>query len=195
MNHLLRHYPPSLSEFVAVDDDYACSFKGFRFSHHFNMLKVALVAEADSLLPGLYYTCSDFAIDDILTDAGKDLDVLPLRTLLQGRELLAKAARRVQWIYISESERCVKFHLHVPQENFNHFRFEDPSPSEIFDTTDLKDIAGQKLTAHWPDRLCQACRPETERLVDEEREEVWRELPSYFGLSNWDILLAGVAPK
>ncbi len=47
MNHLLRHYPPSLSEFVAVDDDGARSFKGHRWTHHFRLLEVALVAEAE----------------------------------------------------------------------------------------------------------------------------------------------------
>jgi len=195
MNHLLRHYPPSLSEFVAVNDDSAWSFQNVRCCHHFELLKVALAAEADSLLPGLYYACSDYPIHSIFNNLGKDLDALSLRTLLEGRELLAKAARSVQWIYITESERCVKFHRVVPQADFNRFRFEEPNPSEIFDTTNLKKIAGQKLSAHWPDRLCQACRPETECLVDEEREEVWGELPSYFGLPSWNILLARDALK
>ncbi len=186
VSHLLRHYPPTLSEFDSIDYDLAPSFQSIRSSDHFKLLKVALVVEADSLLPGLYYACSDYPIQSILTDLGEELDDLSLRTLLRGRELLAKAVRKVQRIYIAESEHCVKVH-----SSSLDFRLEDPGPSEIFDTTDLKDIAGKTLSAHWPGRLCQNCRPRTERLVDEEREKVWSELPSYFGLPKWDVLLVG----
>lgn len=189
IGHLLKHYPTTLSEFDAVDDDDATAFHDCRYSHHFELLKVALAAEADILLPGLFYACSDFTVSAILNVLGEMLDKQNIRKLLEGRDRLGIAMKRVQWVYLSESEHCVK--LHGPSLNSVHpdrFRLKDPDPSSVFDEHALKDISGKILSSLWPNRFCQACKGRAEQRIEEEREKVWQELPTYFALSTWDVL-------
>jgi len=85
---------------------------------------------------------------------------------------------------VAESEFCIK--THVGPGNFERFRLENPRPPVA--STDLKDITGKILIENWPNRLCQQCRPQAERLINEEREKVWNDMPSFFDLPKWETL-------
>ncbi|KLO06812.1 hypothetical protein SCHPADRAFT_1002099 [Schizopora paradoxa] len=191
IGHLLKHYPMTLSEFDMVDDDQATVFQDLRCFQHFKLLKAALVADADVLLPGLFYVCSDFDLGHIAQSLRETLDKESTWRLLKGRDHLSLAFKRIQWIYLSESEACVK--LHAPnQPTFDQFRLKDPEATAVFDTLTLKDVSGDKLVSTWPHRVCTNCGERLEKLINEEREKIWEELPSYFALPDWDILRAAL---
>lgn len=94
---------------------------------------------------------------------------------------------------MAASESCILQHrIHDVGVSCAELQLEDPHPSTIFDTTDLKDVSGEKLIEKWPSRICEACRPALEKQIDRERERIWECIPSHFGLPDWDTLRRGV---
>ncbi|KLO10998.1 hypothetical protein SCHPADRAFT_877470 [Schizopora paradoxa] len=191
IEHLLRLYPTTLAKFDTVHDEDILFYRMPRWGCHFKLLKIARMAGADALLPALYYSCADFDAATILQNVGKSLDDSSLKTLLEGRELLAKEIRGIMWIYLAMSESCILHHFIPDGFTSSDLQFENPHPSSVFDTTDLQDVSGRKLGDRWPNRICQTCKPALREQVDKERERIWESLPSYFGLPGWDALRKG----
>lgn len=192
IEHLLRLYPTTLAKFDTVHDEDILFYRMPRWGCHFKLLKIARMAGADILLPGLYYSCADFDSASILENVGDALDDSSLRLLMEGREMLSKEIRGIMWIYVAMSESCILHHLIHDEISYTALQLENPHPSTVFDTTDLQDVSGRKLADKWPNRICQTCRPVLRERVDRERERIWESVPSYFGLPGWDALRRGL---
>jgi len=82
IKHLSRHYPTTLTENEALDEDDE-TFGGTRGACHLELLEASVTAQADILLPTRYYACTAFTVNKIFEI--QSLNTSTLITLQVGR--------------------------------------------------------------------------------------------------------------
>ncbi|KLO06123.1 hypothetical protein SCHPADRAFT_883121 [Schizopora paradoxa] len=187
--HVLRHHPMSLEEQMKL--------KEIEYHHrkewsvrHLKLLKAAVFADIDFLLPLIYYACSDYSIGDILRAAKLvQLDQGTLDTLIEGREEVGSMIRH----FIAE----VPFTTYIEFES-NDCEREGSCLEEIrffqlgdfFHSTSMKNLSTSDFFVFDRCRtdLCKLCREAAEDAVDRERMYVWDRIPRCFGFPGWDVL-------
>ncbi|KLO08384.1 hypothetical protein SCHPADRAFT_610352 [Schizopora paradoxa] len=187
--HISRQYPMCLHEYEALDDDEAPLFGKTRANCHFPLLVAAVTADADVLLPCLFFACSDYAIDYTFHKA-QSLPRKALQTLIQGRDswnlevniYVCSIPERLQQLSVEggcqlvrsclEDARFLDLHGHI-QPNF-------------------RDFTGKNITKSCLrfDMVCSTCHSFAERKINEERRRIWDALPSYFKFPEWSVLRA-----
>jgi len=182
IRQIAKHYPTTLVDYCAIDIDESNLFGSTRELCHLPLLRAAFMADVDVLLPVLYYAASDFSILDHERDAyGTEC----LNILLKGREMLdcqisafvANLPRKL----LDDANRinCRTCSAGVPTLALEH----------LVNTLDLKDLQGQRVLQLSPRaQLCSSCSSAFAQVIDNDREEIWRAVPHYFGFSGWNVL-------
>ncbi len=73
IRQIAKHYPTTLRDYCAIDFDSSKLFGRTREGCHFPLLRAAVTADVNILLPALYYAASDFSITVILDHEGDAL--------------------------------------------------------------------------------------------------------------------------
>lgn len=145
------------------------------------------MAGADVLLPTLYYAASDFAMKDILEEAGF-IGMECLGILLSGRErldssinsLVAKLPREL--LKKAKSGTC---------PNCTTSRSDSIDGLQKFvNTLDLQDLVSHQIVAQCFPWLYQNCAQDFKAVINNARQEIWAKVPSFFGCPGWDVLQA-----
>lgn len=175
----------SLNEYHDLDEDNFPIFGTERKSCHFPLLSACLKTDVDVLLPLLYYACSDYTVDSLLDLAkSQSMDSQCVITLVRGRDLLKDEMNELVAclpgdtrggdIYCPGTKSCRKAAHFTELEAFCN-------------SSDLGDIRGEEIGEHLH-RACDVCVMQIIKLIDDKRQIIWDELPSYFGLPCWEQL-------
>ncbi|KLO08407.1 hypothetical protein SCHPADRAFT_893920 [Schizopora paradoxa] len=181
---LSRLYPKTLAAFDHVDEDgYSDDLFGMsRVYSDYRLLKACHLADIIFLLPRLFYACSGFEVHWIYeeVDEAGGLDPSCLRTLLTGKSKLDLALRA--------------FIASLPDE----FRsISCPTCKVGAYVSRLHQQEGSHLSAYKGHALaqsvlnngCQLCTTEFANRIEDKREEIWEQIPSYYGFPEWEELL------
>jgi len=187
IKHISRHYPITLPEYEALDGSSARIFGRARWECHFDLLRAAFKAQADILLPGLYYACSTFTTHQIL-EKTYFLDMICLKSLLVGKESLGSSIRTVMFMILrdSSSRNCSSPHGGC---KFNASRI--LSFGNVFDTMDINDFKGRTVAEECLENFCQPCLEFITARTNEYRQVLWESLPGRFNLPSWSVLKTG----
>lgn len=179
---LLKHYPTTLREYEIVDSSTPKRvFDTDRDDSHFVLLRAAFAAKSKILLPSLYYACSYFPIGTIVDEEADYLDPPCLKQLLKGKEMLIEAIHRAVRMFVEKSMRCACTHGRTNDVELSGME-------ELLRTSSLEDISWANLEKRWPGLVCAECERTLKPSIEDERAKIWDEIPSFFGLPNWDTL-------
>ncbi|KLO06111.1 hypothetical protein SCHPADRAFT_946373 [Schizopora paradoxa] len=200
VKHLLRHYPTSLTDFDAVDDNAHDLFGRKRLDCHFDLLRAALKADVDILLPGLYYACTAFSISDIFDKEAHTLDLGTLKVLLVGARRLESAIRSLLLLILdgvtSSSRASICPGASAAAAGGSqckiHRRKRSFAMSSMFNTTRLVEVKGKDVVEHCLKNGCEACRASIAAGIDDARTALWGRMPGVFEFSSWEVLMATV---
>ncbi|KLO05403.1 hypothetical protein SCHPADRAFT_946936 [Schizopora paradoxa] len=182
IKQISRNYPNSLTTFDEIDlEDYSPRVQLFgtpRGDCDFRLLEVSYTADADVLLPPLYYACCDFGVDWIFERAGR-MKGDCVRTLIKGKfklehalcTLVASLADEFRSISCSSCKR--KAYISCSQD--------------ISIDSHLSYYEGSKLVLKVLKNGCSRCSKNLEGRINEKRMEIWEKIPSYFGFSRWEL--------
>lgn len=187
--HISRQYPMNLQEYEALDKEETPLFGKTRADCHFPLLVAAVTADADVLLPCLFFACSDYPTGPIFRQT-QSLPREALQILIEGKEdvdseintficsipeQLRKTSAKIGCPYGAPCLEKAKFkdlHLHI-QPYFRDFTG--------------KDIALNCLSSA---SVCGRCLEFAVKMIDEERQDLWDVLPCYYKFPEWSVLQA-----
>ncbi|KLO07744.1 hypothetical protein SCHPADRAFT_932249 [Schizopora paradoxa] len=190
IRHLSRHYPMTLREYEAADrDEDVPLFGKSREDCDFSLLAAAVTAEADVLLPCLFFVCSNYSIDTTL-DRMQSVPREALHILIRGRESLTT---------------CInKFIVSLPSQLYEReptidcprvssrscFANASCSESNLEDyiQTQFKTFTGAIIMGDCFGFICRECRYIAESMVDEKRKEIWDAIPTRYKFPEWGVL-------
>lgn len=194
VKHLSRHYPTSLSEFDAVDNDPDATtlFGRPRKECHFPLLRAALKADDLLLLPSLYYACSAFSLAHVFDHEAHALDHNTLKTLLVGARKLETTIRALLLMILdgaTSSSRAGICSSSSTTAGDGDCKIQRRSRSyamgHMFNTARLADVKGLKVVDHCLKNACGPCREGIASGIDEARGVLWQRVPALFGFSGW----------
>ncbi|TCD62078.1 hypothetical protein EIP91_007500 [Steccherinum ochraceum] len=187
----LQHYfPTTLSAYYNARERRRLSSGGV--STYFLLANTCREANANVLLPSILYSCSAQQLDTILdgvpdSHQGRvELSHKNKSAVIQSRHQLAHLARTgtLRWLYSGEGcsdKRCVAIRRRVGARLLEGRSIDGfVNPLSTFNDALVELIDGD---------CCEACQNAVERCVDNGREEVWKKVPSVFGLGSWDVLV------
>lgn len=178
-----KHYPMSLNEYHDLDDDDFKIFGTDRGSCHFPLLGACLKADVDVLLPLLYYACSDYPMDSILVGAkNESIDPPYLITLVRGRDLLKDQMNK---LVAKLPEDLRGGHIVCPGTKSCRKVAHFTGMEKFCNGADLGDIRGEQI-ARFVHHACSDCLGQLTKMIDNKRQQIWDEIPSYFGSPGWD---------
>jgi len=179
IKHIARHYPTTLEEHETRSIEGARLFGRTRRDCHFDILRAAFTAQADILLPSLYYASSAFTVRHILEQTHL-LDVDCLNTLLVGKHSLEANVRVLTLVFLGEmgvkSSNCTstnsgcKIDLELTR-----------NLGKIFISTDVNRFEGQKVSELCLGNFCPTCRQFAVGLINKSRKVFWCLIPKRFG--------------
>ncbi len=179
IKHIARHYPTTLEEHETRSIEGARLFGQTRRTCHFDILRAAFTAQADILLPSLYYASSAFTVRHILEQTHL-LDVDCLNTLLVGKHSLEANVRVLTLVFLGEmgvkSSNCTstnsgcKIDLDLTR-----------NLGKIFISTDVNRFEGQKVSELCLGNFCPMCRQFAVGLINKSRKVFWCLIPKRFG--------------
>lgn len=180
-------YPMSLQDIDQVTEDDVPIFQRGRQSCDLPLLGAAFTASVDALLPILFFSGTHQDASAII----KQADVMNrecLHTLIDGKERLDNKVhqlisdlpeylrRRIGISDCLDVKTCVrKARYSGLSELINSFFFQ----------TRGSDVVTGYLT-----HVCEHCASSVAKSIDKRREEIWEEIPSYFGYPGWDVMQA-----
>ncbi|KAF5340730.1 hypothetical protein D9611_007355 [Ephemerocybe angulata] len=189
---LTTEFPTTLSEWDKLPHDYTQI-------HHqsgilFDIVNLAHDNDIKSVLPAAYYLCIQ-EFEDLLTGTARDDESVAQvsydvkRECILGRERLFRAQtdHLFGWVdNVGCSDKCTQparcraagssliKALYVPM----------PEPARTLERwIEFKQFVPMQTMA-----LCQVCSKDAERAHEEGRQQIWNNLPSYFGLPGWSSL-------
>ncbi|KLO08410.1 hypothetical protein SCHPADRAFT_880588 [Schizopora paradoxa] len=185
VKQISRIYPNSLAAFDRIDQgDYLPHVELFgtqRVDCDFRLLEVCHGADADILLPLLYYACADFDVDWIFNKGGLNRDCL--RTLLKGKFELQCALSTLlaslpdEFRNISCASCKVGAYISRLQE--------------IGLGSHLVRYEGSVMVFELLGNGCSRCSKMLEHRINDKRQEIWEKIPSFFGFPEWEELYEG----
>lgn len=157
-----------------------------------SVVKLAYETQTLCILPAAWYLCcAEYDLDDIFDgksaygDALVTLSTENLRTCVLGREKLL--------------DDRLEFHTWIAEDSKHCY---DPLDCITKKRNALYTLAGTPCFAEsltrWNDMnkvllgdldLCGVCYKDAEACYERGRQNIWDELPTYFGLPPWEILL------
>jgi len=182
--HLSKHYPMDLNAYEKIDDDDASLFGITRADCHIILLKAVFTADVDVLLPVIFYACADYDLEFILHDHGLGEDLLApecLHTLIKGREYLKHAATDLIAKLPDEGVICP-----VNQPCALVIRL--VGLAYYLNKPNLSVIEGSNIAANCVKNTCVHCAHNVGQRVNEGRQKIWDQIPSYFGFPEWTEL-------
>ncbi|KLO07747.1 hypothetical protein SCHPADRAFT_859820 [Schizopora paradoxa] len=182
--HISRHYPMTLQEYDALYiNDPPMFGKERRAECHFPLLAAAVTADVDVLLPGLFLACSEFGIDEIFSKT-QSMTRETQRTLMNGRESISCAKGD---LISSLSEQLRRYDTRGKCQNetpcLKEAYFRDTG---LFVLLPLGDAIGKKAVRSYISPICRGCSSVVARMIDENRAEIWKDVLSFFDLSEWE---------
>ncbi|KLO16690.1 hypothetical protein SCHPADRAFT_937718 [Schizopora paradoxa] len=184
-----RQYPTHLQDYDAVDNDDNPLFDVRRNGCPFTLLCAAFKANADVLLPILYFACSDFGMKSVIFETREnDTPSDCVNTLLEGREELDRALNKFIW-GLPELLRAA---LRGGRNQCNA----NPPCVEAFPYSYLSDLIssdfnrtrGSFVADAYLGPGCPNCKLLVKNAVETAREEYWEKVPSHFGCPEWHVI-------
>ncbi|KLO16670.1 hypothetical protein SCHPADRAFT_869451 [Schizopora paradoxa] len=193
-----KHYPMDFSDYLTTkdSDEESSLFGKQRWECHIPLLAAAFTAQADVLLPTLYFVASGHSMEDILDPS--NMDTLPpdcSRTLLLGREKLRRSlttlaaflptylAKGVKNNVCRERKPCLDIAIYSRSADFVDACFYRSGGRAIF----RSNVVGLGKGNTGP-RVCDVCCKYVGIEVDKCRKVIWKHVPSYFELKEWGAL-------
>ncbi|KLO08393.1 hypothetical protein SCHPADRAFT_1000973 [Schizopora paradoxa] len=186
-----KHYPMTLDEYCAIDDDKSQLFGMDRKDCHFPLLGAAFTAQVEPLLPILYYAASHFYAGDIFQAFTSGTIAMECcKTLFNGRESLQSSTnlsvasmreslaqiRSLNKDKACQTQGCT---LDVPDDHQTPF-------SSFLNTSDQKYVGGQQIIKSFFPQLCSNCFSECAKYAESERSLTWAWIPMAFAHSKWE---------
>ncbi len=169
----------TLAAYDAIDNDVSPLFGETREDCHYPLLGAIFTAKVDALLPILYYACADYTIDNIFI--GADMLVSEcLHTLIVGKVKLEHAICKL----VADIPDEVHIRGIVCPANAScpvHARI-----TGLADRLCYKDYKGHSLAEDCLQNACTGCAKILGDRINVKRQEIWDNVPSYFGLPGWD---------
>ncbi|KLO16672.1 hypothetical protein SCHPADRAFT_937703 [Schizopora paradoxa] len=184
MAQISRHYPLELSTYLSSNVGHSPLFGMKRRDCDFTLLAAAFKADADILLPALYFTCADSSMEDIL-ELSLSLPPECLKILLKGRDALRESIVMLIANLPRQLERG------VDQKVCSGSGEEPCLATAVFD--DLQDIvntcyrfvSGSALIERYMDEVCAKCEAFMGNEVDRWRNAIRIDSLSDFGFTEW----------
>ncbi|KLO08402.1 hypothetical protein SCHPADRAFT_931821 [Schizopora paradoxa] len=179
-----RHYPMTMAAYEAIDNDKAPMFGEAREDCHYPLLKAVFAAKVDALLPILYYACADYTIDTMI-DWWDTLDPACLKALLKGKDMITFATgsliTKLPEDVHGGSIACPNIPSCIGSARFSGF-------AKFLQLTDLKHFEGSKVVKICIRNACPMCTKVLADRINERREKIWNDIPSFFGFRDWGEL-------
>lgn len=183
MKQISRNYPNSLTTFDRIDQQ--CSLPDFElFGVHrtgcdFRLLEVCHAANADILLPILYYACAEFPVKGIFK-LGDRLDKDCLQTLIKGKFELEHAVSKLV-ASLPDELRNISCASCKPSAYISHLQ-------NIGIESCLSRYEGSALLFELSLHCCKQCSKELGHQIEAKRKEIWQKIPEFFGFPEWQEL-------
>ncbi|KLO16679.1 hypothetical protein SCHPADRAFT_847866 [Schizopora paradoxa] len=186
-------YPLEFGENVALEEAERGDpqFGLERKESHFVLLHAALTSNAEIILPTLFYKCSMIPMPSILKscrDSG--IHQSSVERLLVGRENLREAISRQSLNVL----RSLKYGAELPFYAKKHLEscqcLETAAYTQPQDLVDEwnEPTSGEGLARHHLTSICNRCLFYVGSEIDKKREEIWADIPKFFGCSAWTVL-------
>ncbi|KLO16677.1 hypothetical protein SCHPADRAFT_994957 [Schizopora paradoxa] len=180
ISQISRHYPMEFSDFTSTNKEDSPLFGKVRWECHIPLLVAAFRANADVLLPTLYFVCSGIPLERIF-DSSSALPPDCLRILMLGREKLRKyttmfAAYLPTYLGIEDRKNmCMKQNSCLPTT---------PSLPQSLHLVEMcfENQAESVLVEKYMKPACDACTVLVGNEIDRWRKIMWSHLSSYFEL-------------
>ncbi|KLO08409.1 hypothetical protein SCHPADRAFT_610717 [Schizopora paradoxa] len=177
---IMNEYPTSSPDtFDAFNISFAPAFGTERIFCHFPLLKAVFKAKIDALLPLLYYACSGFHYKHILAEADI-LDAECLHTLILGKaQLLSKTnaiVGRIPDIVRDVVSKCERDCPNVVRIT---------CLEKLLGSASLSHIEGSHAVFLCVKGTCRECDKRIVSKINKQREDLWEEVPSFFGFQGW----------
>lgn len=177
-----QYYPMTFEDFDGVNNYGDSIFGHQRYECALPLLKAAFKTGIDALLPILFLSGACQGISSILRMPGS-MDPDCLNILLEGRELLNIRINAILIDLPAEAQEI----LGGPQcrdfERCRVARFDDLS--HIAQSFFYQIQGGAVVDSHLR-RVCRDCRFSVLESIEDKREALWEDIPSFFGYTRWD---------
>ncbi|KLO08411.1 hypothetical protein SCHPADRAFT_880591 [Schizopora paradoxa] len=183
VKQISRNYPNSLTSFDRIDQQ-SCVPDFYLFGVHrgdcdFRLLEVCHTADADILLPILYYACAEYDSKWIFK-LGDRLNKDCLHTLIKGKFELEHAVSKLL-VSLPEELRSISCASCKPGPYISHLQ-------NIGIESFLSRYEGSSMLFELSTNCCKRCSKELESQIDAKRKEIWQKIPEFFGFPGWEEL-------
>lgn len=178
-----KEYPMSLPDIDSVMEVDLSIFLENQVCGGFRLLEAAFLSGADTLLPILFFSCSNM-VTTVLFKHTKSMNRECSRTLLEGRDILTLAIYK----FVSELPESLK-------ADIGDSKCLDVKPctrkakykklSKLIDPRFFK-TQGKHVVKNHLNLICKHCGSSVTKSIDKRREEIWAKIPSCFGYTGWD---------
>ncbi|KLO16681.1 hypothetical protein SCHPADRAFT_994961 [Schizopora paradoxa] len=184
-----RQFPIHLYDYDAVDDGNKPIFGVFRRNCPFDLLNAALKADADVLLPTLYFACANYAMGLLLEEShAVSMRQDCVENLLRGREELDKAVT----LFVMSIPERVRAGIQSNECTLTTSCLEQYRYVDLTDLievgVDLGDMRGDYVVDTYLPLACPKCRLYVENEIQKRREEIWSKVPSFFECLEWTVI-------
>ncbi|KAF8957728.1 hypothetical protein BDZ97DRAFT_1737158 [Flammula alnicola] len=173
-----------------VDDE---SPGWYTFNNEVDVINIALEVGIQSILPIVYYLClsnHDLAIifDGLPRIDGTTARLHPdsQRVLVLGREKVIRAMLKHTYRWL-KAKKIVPCEICVTQEKCSEARIQ-ALESGLPSFSSEVHVALDTLNSKYTKGFCRPCTLASIEAHEAGRQKVWQELPSYFGLPEWENL-------
>jgi len=179
----------TLKNYDYADNTVPRIFGQERWDCHFLLLKAAFTADVDVLLPTLYLACSDYGIRHIIDCAGSMAPEC-LLTLAKGREDSALRVNKLvselpnDLVTMGGNESCAHSYSNPCFRTARYTRL-----SELI-SPKFSSIRGDKVVGEHLNHVCVRFNLSVAKAIDNKREQIWAEIPFFYGFPRWEILQA-----
>ncbi|KLO16685.1 hypothetical protein SCHPADRAFT_937713 [Schizopora paradoxa] len=180
-----RHYPMTFRDYLSKDIGHLPLFGRTREDCHFYLLNAAFRADIDVLLPTLYLACSDASIKSLLGTYA----IMPsecVNRLLMGRESLVEQQDRLvadlpERLREAIGKNACRKGCSCLKKAFYG------SLSELINAN-FGGLDGAFIATFHLNGVCSDCSPFVVNEINTKRQEIWKNIPEYFGCRSWDAL-------
>lgn len=184
-----QHYPMSLQEFDQVTEDDVPIFDRERSDCELPLLKAAFKAGVDALLPILFFSSTFRDVSSIFREADSMIPEC-LHYLMKGKEQLDIKVHQL----ISDLPEYLRKGVGSSDcqcsEAKTCFRKAQYTNLSALINSYFYQTRGPVVVAGYLSPICEHCGASVAKSIDEKREEIWKEIPSYFCFAGWEVAKA-----